>query len=98
MKNTPNISPAFLKQGDKIAITATARKVSKEEVVITVLSNNKSKATRQQMGIEVKEDIQGASTVILTYETATGILKTAAVTFRIKSKAPVKSTACALAM
>ena len=33
MKNTPNISPAFLKQGDKIAITATARKVSKEEVL-----------------------------------------------------------------
>ena len=56
-------------------------KVSKEEVVITVLSNNKSKATRQQMGIEVKEDMQGASTVILTYEAATGILKSAAVTF-----------------
>jgi muramoyltetrapeptide carboxypeptidase len=32
MKNTPSIKPDFLKQGDKIAITATARKISIEEI------------------------------------------------------------------
>ena len=56
-------------------------KVSKEEVVITVISNNKTITTRQQMGVEMKVNMQGASTSTFTYDAVSGILKNVATSF-----------------
>ncbi len=68
-------------EGSRSLNNYTVTKVSKDEVVITVISNNKTITTRQQMGMEMKVNMQGASTSIFTYDAASGILKTVATSF-----------------
>jgi hypothetical protein len=68
-------------EGSKNVNNFSITKVSKDEVVITLISNNKTVTTKQQMGMEMKINMQGASTVIRVYDPATTILKSASSTF-----------------
>ncbi len=68
-------------EGSKSVNNYTVTKVSKEELVVTAINNNKTITTKQQMGMEVKVNMDGASTSVLTYDVASGILKNVATTF-----------------
>lgn len=63
-------------EGSKALNNYTVTKVSKEEVIITVVNTNKIITTKQQMGMEVKVNMQGGSTATRVYDVASGVLKT----------------------
>jgi hypothetical protein len=62
-------------EGSKAVNNYTVTKVSKEEIAVTVINTNKTIATRQQMGMEVKVNMEGASSATLIYDAASGVLK-----------------------
>ena len=62
-------------EGSKSLNNYAVTKISKEEITVIVINNNKTVATRQQMGMEVKVNMEGASNATLVYDVATGLLK-----------------------
>jgi hypothetical protein len=68
-------------EGSSVINHYTVMKVSKEELVVRVLSTCKIITTQQQMGMEMKINMQGASTGTRSYNLTTGILKSSTNTF-----------------
>jgi hypothetical protein len=68
-------------EGSKVVNHYTVTKVSKEELVVHVISTCKIVTTQQQMGLEMKVNMQSASTGTRSYDVSTGVLKSSATTF-----------------
>jgi hypothetical protein len=68
-------------EGSKMVNNYTLNKVSKEEVTVKVISTNTLITTRQQMGMEMKVNMQGTTEGMRIYNVSTGLLKSASNTF-----------------
>lgn len=68
-------------EGSKMVNTYMINKVSKEEVIVKVITKTTLITTRQQMGMEVKVNMQGITEGIRVYDVSTGLLKSANNTF-----------------
>jgi hypothetical protein len=68
-------------EGSKMVNNYTLIKISKEEAVVKVITTNSIVTTRQQMGMEVKVNMQGTTEGMRTYDVSTGVLKSSSNTF-----------------
>ncbi len=77
-------------EGSKITNNYSVTKLTKEEITITVISNTTLITNKQQMGMDMKVTMQGASTSIRTYDAANGLLKNASTTFAANGNTEVQ--------
>lgn len=61
--------------GTKVSINYTITKISAEEVEVTGITNLKLDKTVQQMGMDMKQNLNGTTTTLSVYDAATNILK-----------------------
>ncbi len=68
-------------EGSKMINHYTLTKVSMDEITVKVITLNTILTTKQQMGMEVKVNMQATTTGLRTYDVSSGLLKAASSTF-----------------
>jgi len=68
-------------EGTKSVNVYTVTKITKEEITVTVASNSVITGTKQQMGMEIKINMQASATATRIYDAVNGLLKSETKTF-----------------
>lgn len=77
-------------EGSKIVNKYTVSKVTKDEVTLIVISDNKTITTKQQNGMDLKITMEGALNSTRIYDASNGLLKNATTTFSANGNTEVQ--------